>query len=113
MTDRYPWTVYADQLTPEGHGFPVYYPEHPWKEYEDAAQIGDVGVIVNGKFKPFFNVVNEHSPVNRDGQFPPKFELLAYDRRLHDRTDSYLPPDTVRSSTVRSVSAEATGGTGE
>lgn len=90
MSDRHPWSVYAEQLTPAGHGFPVYFPEHPWQEYQQPAQIGDVGIIINGKFKPFFNVVDKRSPVNTDQRLPHKYEELVYDRRLNDHTDGYL-----------------------
>ena len=113
MTSRYPWSIYAEQLTPRGHGFPLYYPESASKDYHDAAQIGDVGIIVNGGFRPFFNVINPHSPKNRSGQLPANFEPLLFDSRFSSSDKSYLHPGVLHSHSVRSVSIETSGDTTE
>ncbi|KAK7684197.1 hypothetical protein QCA50_012521 [Cerrena zonata] len=113
MTDHSPWKVYAEQLAPKNYGFPVYYPEHPSQEYQSPAQIGDVGIIREGKFKPFFNVIDEDSPLNkRRKRFPPKFEPLVYDEILVDHEYNFLQ-STVFSRTVISVEASVSGGTGD
>ena len=113
MTSRYPWSVYTEQLTPLGHGFPLYYPESLSKDSHEAAQIGDVGIIVNGGFRPFFNVINPHSPKNQSGQLPANFEPLLFDSRFSSSDKSYLHPGVLHSHSVRSVSIETSGDTTE
>jgi len=92
--------VYAEQLLPKGHGFPLWVPE-PSTQLREAC-IGDVGYVYNGSFFRFFNVTmpREH-PFNGRG-VPHGFIPLAYDaEELLDRVDPYLPQVPICSQGVK------------
>ena len=106
-----PWDVYAERLVSLGYGFPVYRPEFPVSDYGDAARIGDVGYIRQGRFVPFFNVVGgrnsgEHAQV-------PNFESLVYPPRLYDSQPYYQAPGMLTCTNVREFNASIHGGAGE
>ena len=47
----FPWDIYAAQLLPAGYGHPLWIPEPNEREVE----IGDVGWLKRGEFRPLFN----------------------------------------------------------
>lgn len=118
MNSFKPWDIYARQLIPLGYGYPLLYPEHPNEHGHGPADIGDVGVIVEGKFTPFFNVVNKESPLNivsnqRSYAKKPDFvQLMLYSEML-DRTDIRISEGIVRNEEEKTLNLEGGGGVGE
>ena len=107
------WDIYAKQLFPKGYGFPLFYPEHPNEAGHGPASIGDVGIIENGRFVPYFNVVEEDSPLNKI-EPTPKFVKLNFSQRLRLQSQNHLPGQSTVSSQVEEVSSmEGSGNVGE
>lgn len=101
--------VYAEQLLPKGHGFPLWIPEPDTNQ--DEVRIGDVGYVWEGSFCTLFNItLPETHPVNRNG-VPDGFTPLKFNpAELVRRRDAYLPDAPICSQTVRRVSVAAQGG---
>ena len=97
------WDIYARQLSPKGYGFPLFYPEYPNEEGHGPASIGDVGVIENGRFVPYFNVVEEDNPLNKI-EPTPKFVRLNFSQRLRLQSQNRLLGQSTISSQVEEVS---------
>ena len=107
------WDIYAKQLATKGYGFPLFYPEHPNEEGHGPAEIGDVGIIENGRFVPYFNVVNEKSPLNVI-EPTPKFERLKFSPRLRVQSQNRIyGPASISSQTEERSSIEGSGNVGE
>ena len=107
------WDIYARQLSPKGYGFPLFYPEHPNEEGHGPAEIGDVGFIENGRFVPWFNVVEEDSPLNKI-EPTPKFVKLNFSQRLRVQSPNHSLGQSTISSQVEEVSSvEGSGNVGE
>lgn len=105
------WNVYADQLMPKGYGYPLYYPEQPHERTGYPARIGDVGVIEEGRFRPFFNVVVGPESGRK---LPPNFQQLEIDDALRDRVNNYLSPySNIRSESIHHCEVQGNAGTGE
>ena len=99
--------VYAEQLAPRAHGWPLWEPE-PTKEGE--VLIGDVGYIYDGGFFRLFNVtLPENHPVNAKG-VPEDFVRLNYNHRLHAVRDPYIDAGPLCSRSVQSFSVGGGGG---
>lgn len=102
--------VYAEQLLPRGHGYPLWIPEPDTTDNQ--VRIGDVGYIWEGSFCTLFNATLPAShPVNRNG-VPKGFVPLEFDTAELVRTrDTYLPDAPVCSQYVRCLTAVAQAGT--
>ena len=60
----FPWDIYASQLWNTGFGHPLWIPEPNEREVE----IGDVGWLKKGEFRPLFNSRKpEGDPTNQKG----------------------------------------------
>ncbi|KAJ3539505.1 hypothetical protein NM688_g6350 [Phlebia brevispora] len=92
-------------------GYPLWYPD-PGKERE--VQIGDVGYITEGRFKPLFNVI---SGLRRDGEDSEeakkldKFTCMSYNSRSEDFRPGYLQPKSYESKSVKIVKGQGELGT--
>ena len=114
MSSYKAWDIYAKQLSPKGYGYPLLYPEHPNEQGYVPAQIGDVGLIIEGKFTPFFNVVNRDSPLNivDETKTPqPDFVQLKYPPEMMDRSNIRIS-GVVSNEEDRMVNIEGGGNVG-
>lgn len=69
-----PWDIYAEQLISLGYGHPLWIPEPNEREVE----IGDVGWLKEGEFRPLFNTMKpENHPVNLAKGVPRGFTTLS------------------------------------
>lgn len=92
-------TVYAEQLLPLGHGFPLWFPE-PSEQCDDV-RIGDVGYIWDGCFIRLFNTMLPRShPVNQDG-VPKGYKVMKHSPKDICKRESYLAAGPLCSQTVR------------
>ncbi|THH29574.1 hypothetical protein EUX98_g4615 [Antrodiella citrinella] len=108
------WQVYANQLSPKGHGLPLFDP-YPTKDVGASerfdVQIGDVGYIVDGAFRRLFNVaLSESHPINRGVEMPENFTKLEYNERLLRHREGYLTAQNIFSKSVTQTGVEASGG---
>ncbi|KAI0343808.1 hypothetical protein BDW22DRAFT_1304140, partial [Trametopsis cervina] len=101
--------VYAEQLLPKGHGFPLWIPE-PSSQFGEIL-LGDVGYIWDGSFFRLFNVTLPRGhPVNRRG-VPEGFEHLEYDLDAAVRkVDRYLEQGSICSQSVKRTNITMQGG---
>ncbi|CAL1715486.1 unnamed protein product [Somion occarium] len=100
--------VYAEQLGARGYGIPLWRPEP--SSYGEVC-IGDVGFVEDGAWFRLFNVTKPQSdPLNSNG-VPPNFELLQSNSRLINRSDNFLDPGVLCSSSMSQMSlgADASG----
>ena len=68
-----PWHIYAQQLYPLRHGYPLWFP----REEDGTILIGDVGWFRSGTFHPIFNSTHrEDEAVNFVGGVPEGFEVF-------------------------------------
>ena len=69
----FPWDIYAAQLLPAGFGHPLWCPEPVEREID----LGDVGWLSKGRFRPLFNSRRPaDDPVNQTKGVPQGFTLL-------------------------------------
>ena len=102
------WSVYEEQLGSLGWGTPLWYPE---PESEGGIQIGDVGYLRRGGFKPFFNAI--HSRPLTLTTLPSDFIPLKYNTDLLNvERDNYIDPQPITSKTVTLVNVGANAGAG-
>ncbi|KAK7693524.1 hypothetical protein QCA50_003093 [Cerrena zonata] len=90
-----PHDVYAKELMPKGWGYPLWQPELAAKN--GGVQIGDVGIIDEGGFEPFFNVHTQcYNPENN--ALPPNFKTLQKPSPRLTRTNESLLSQGLHSS---------------
>lgn len=100
--------VYAEQLLPKGHGYPLWIPEPDTPH--DEVRIGDVGYIWEGSFCTLFNAtLPESHHVNRNG-VPEGFAMLEFSTEFLRTRELYLPDGPVCSKTVRRLTATGQAG---
>lgn len=98
------WNVYASELVRLGFGHPLWYPE-PTKFGE--VEIGDVGVIQEGRFFRLFNAMrDEDDPVNAKG-VPDGFVKLVVNEDLRHRLPNCLPKGPICSKSTKRIQAKA------
>ncbi|KAK7676643.1 hypothetical protein QCA50_020386 [Cerrena zonata] len=108
MSSR-PCDIYAKELMPNGWGYALWQPELAAEN--GGAQIGDVGIIDQGGFEPFFNA---HTPRNNpDGKtLPPNFETLEKPNPILMRNNKSLLHQGLHSSeSVKTLGIEGGGET--
>lgn len=116
-----PYHVYAEQLASCGYGHAMWDP-NPLMEVDEnykfddsiswEVDIGDVGILTEGGFKRFFNVVHpENHPINKKG-VPEDFEPLQFNRRVVDSRRNFLNPHPITSKNMRYHEGEAKAGGG-
>ena len=116
MNGHEPWDIYARQLSPLGYGYPLLYPEHPNEHGYGPADIGDVGSIVEGKFTPFFNVINKESPLNaanHQGTSHADFVQFMLYPEMMDRTTIHISEGIIGNGEQERVHPEGGGNVGE
>ena len=107
---NHPWNVYAQQLFPQGLGYPLWLPEPDPAAREVA--LGDVGWVDNGSFLQLFNSRLEHEEDQVRQDVPNEFvPFNPPNLVIKGPTDSIaIPPlcsHTVKTANV-SGSAQAT-----
>ena len=71
---RYAWDTYAEQLFPQGHGYPLWMPDADPSASE--VEIADVGWIDQGGFFQLFNPTRNANGHQVQGDVPREFERL-------------------------------------
>ena len=71
---RYAWDTYAEQLFPQGHGYPLWMPDPDPSAGE--VRIGDVGWIDQGGCFQLFNSTRNPDDRQVQGSVPSDFERL-------------------------------------
>lgn len=88
--------VYAEQLSPSGYGYPLWFPE----PHDGEILLGDVGYIHDGSFVRLFNVtLPDTHPANRNG-VPDGFVPLKFHPRYSYTQDHFLPDGPIASKGV-------------
>ena len=73
--EQYAWNIYAKQLFPLGHGYPLWMPD-PDPSASMSVEIGDVGWIDQGGFFQLFNVTRGEDDRQAQGGVPESFVPL-------------------------------------
>ncbi|GJE97261.1 WD40 repeat domain-containing protein [Phanerochaete sordida] len=113
MAPPHPSYVYAQELLPLGHGYPIWHPE-PLPPNHIVPERGDVGYIHQGHFRRLFNSTKQPDP----GSSSFKYDVVEYDEQLHDDRVADLPADGVlthgvRVQATRELAASEVDGTNE
>ena len=111
MNHQNPWNIYAKRLLPLGQGYAVHRPDQP--KTNGGVQVGDVGFISEGQFHPFFNVMNQDSPINDSLPENLNLEFLSINPKLRQQEDYLMPPNIYTSEKLEVSSVEGGGGVGE
>lgn len=101
--------VYAEQLLPRGHGYPLWFPEPSATQLGDI-RIGDVGYVWDGSFFRLFNItLPEDHPTNKKHGVPGTFTHLQDwgEEWTMRKTEGYLGPGAICSQTVKRIEVKA------
>ncbi|KIP05411.1 hypothetical protein PHLGIDRAFT_119846 [Phlebiopsis gigantea 11061_1 CR5-6] len=99
-----PWNVYASELVRLGYGHPLYYPE---PTHLGEVEIGDVGIVQEGRFFRLFNATRETDDPAHARGVPARFVRLLVDDRLRCRLANCLPKGPVCSQSTSRLHVKA------
>lgn len=100
-----PAFVYADQLVGKGYGLPLWQPDPP---REGEIQIGDVGVLDDGRFIRLFNAMQNARHILNINGVPKGFKQLHIKDKAIQSSQTFLPAGAIFNH--RTMSCNVSGG---
>lgn len=93
--------IYAEELSESlSLGYPLWFP--------DGVEIGDVGFIINGRFRRLFNItVPAEDPWNRTHGVPEGFVPLLLPDYFKTTQENYLRPGLFGSRSVKTAEVDS------
>ena len=104
---NHPWNVYAQQLFPQGYGYPLWLPEPDPAAREVA--LGDVGWVDNGSFLQLFNSRLEHEEDQVRNDVPNEFVPFNPPNLIIKGPTKSIAIPPLCSHTVKTVEASGSG----
>ena len=108
--NRFAWDIYAEQLYPQGYGYPLWMPDYDPSASE--VELCDVGWIERGGFFPLFNATRGEADRQIRGGVPAGFEPLDLSTLLRTGPHEDITQRCIHSRTIKNfcISGDASVG---